>query len=246
MRAGAIRRVLEPVVRRIYDGTQRAVQIIQGMGLPPWPALEELERREAEAFADFMRSRDAGYRLTLRDSPKAAAFRLAAREDAHQNLEAAIILGDEVGRARARLEGKVLVGTATNLQRVRLAPRLFDFLFELESDQRVLSVRRNDTFHWSADPRMCVTVVDVHRTGRTTRISLRIVEGKRLFPLLSAGMVLELVHTVPNWQRLWLDRRNLRDRLAVTPWTHAANGIPASNGRPDAPADPLAAVEALR
>src|SRR4029077_15122355 len=80
-RAGLIQQALEPVVRAIYDGTQRAIRILSGMNLPPLPALRHLEERERDDFGSFRPSRDAGSPLPLTDKPRLAAFKLTARED---------------------------------------------------------------------------------------------------------------------------------------------------------------------
>ena len=69
-------------MRPIYEATQRAVAKLGGSGLPPLPDLPVMEAREAAEFESFMRARDAGIPLALRDSPKAAAFGLAGREQA--------------------------------------------------------------------------------------------------------------------------------------------------------------------
>src|SRR5207244_10699100 len=129
-----------------------AVPVPQARQLPPLPDLPALERREAEAFEDFMASRDAGHPLALRDGPKAAAFRLSEREDALENLEAAVVLGDDVARARARLDGEVIVGSVANPLRVRVGPNRFDPVSEPHSDTPVLTVRRKALPHWPPEP----------------------------------------------------------------------------------------------
>ncbi len=244
-RGRMIRDVLEPVVVPIYEATQRAIAVLEGMGLPPLPDLTELERREAEAFEGFMRSRDAGHHLPLRDSPKSAAHRLSAREDAAQNYEAAVLTGDRVARAEGRLSGQILYGEVSNPRKARIAPYRFEYLFEMRSDQRVLRVRLRDELRWVEDPRLRVIVTNIEREGCSTHVSLRIVNGQRAVGLPVEGAALELVPTVPNWNWLIRLRGHLRDRLASTPWTHTDGAPPAYDARL-APEDPLAAVEALR
>jgi hypothetical protein len=80
----------------------------------------EASEREAEEFAAFMASRDAGHHLPLRDSPKSAAFKLSAREDARQNTEAALTYGDRVARAQAFLAGDILRGIVQDPRRTHL------------------------------------------------------------------------------------------------------------------------------
>jgi hypothetical protein len=104
-RSGLIQQALEPVVRAIYDGTQRAVRILSETNLAPLPALRNLEERELAEFESFMTSRDAGYHLPLTDKPRPAAFKLTARQDAADNFEAAVLCGDGVGRGQASRPG---------------------------------------------------------------------------------------------------------------------------------------------
>lgn len=246
-RAQLIEDALKPVVLPIYEATQRAIAILRARRWPQLPALSDLARREVEEFESFMSSRDAGYNLSLRDKPKAAAFKLTAREDAQQNTEAAIIHCDKVARARGRLSGHILAGLVENPQRVRLAPWRFAYRFVIASQQRVLRVRARDGLCQLDDPRLQVVVEDVRRSGRVTRVSVRMTGGTRSVGLPSAGTSIELGPGAPDWDRLLRARVQLRDRLATPPWTH--NGAPIPSASPTSlprPADPLVAVEGLR
>jgi hypothetical protein len=246
-RAALIQQALEPVVRAIYDGTQRAVRILSGTNLPPLPALRNLEEREHGEFESFMTSRDAGYHLPLSDKPRPAAFKLTAREDAAGNFEAAVLCGDGVGRARARLAGHAVFGQVENPRRTRLSSRRLRHRFDLVSRQRVLRVRRRDELVSLADPRLRVTVANVHREGAVTRISVMIAHGQQAVGLPASGVTLELAKMVPDWDRLIRTRKQLRHRLAVIPWTHnGQNTLPRSTRQQRVPGDPLADVEALR
>lgn len=245
VRAAAVERALAPQVERVYGAIQRAVGLLYGAGMPPLPALADLVRRETEEFEDFMSSRDAGYHLTLRDRPKAAAFKLSAREDAEQNHEAAIMVGDRVERARGRMSGRIVRGTAGNPRRERVAPRRFRYFFDLVSDQRVLRVRQGDELRLLDGRTFKVVVLGVAREGEAARLSLELVEGMRAVGLPAEGQVLELPRRLPDWARLWRERGHLSTRLARTPWTHS-DGRPPATRRRSAPADPLAALEALR
>lgn len=246
-RARVIRDALEPVVRRIYEATQRAVALLRATGLPPLPDLPAMEAREAAEFESFMAARDAAIPLALRDSPKAAAFGLAGREHALETVEAAVLLGDRVARARGRLSGRVLLGEVENPRSSRTGPRSFVYRFDVSSRQRVLHLRRRDELCWVDDPRLRVVVEDVRRDGGMTRVTVRLLAGQRAVGLPPRGATLELVESVPKWDDIWRVRGHLKTVLAVTPWTHADGGIPApaAPARP-APPDPLAAVEALR
>jgi hypothetical protein len=248
-RAQAIREALEPEVRRVYDATQRAVALLQELGLPPLPDLAAMEDREAAAFASFMASRDAGYGLPLRDKPRPAVFKLTEREDARENAGAAVILGDRVARGRARLSGRVLRGTVADVREVRSGPRRIEHRLVLVSDQRVLHVRRRDDLCWVDDSRLRFTVLDVRRTGRTTRLTLAVAAGMRSVGVPQLGATLELAPDAPEWWRLFRTRKHLSERLRVTPWTHADGPVPppaVAPAAPALPADPLALVEALR
>jgi hypothetical protein len=245
-RAGLIQQVLEPVVRTIYDGTQRAIRILSSMKLPPLSGLQNLDERERDEFEAFMRSRDAGHHLPLRDKPKPAVFKLAAREDAADNYEAAVLCGDDFGRARARLAGRITYGKVENPRRTHLGPRLYRYEFDVVSRQRVLHVRVRDELAGLDDPRLRVSVANIHREGTVTRISLEIMHGKRSVGLPLAGTTLELTKVVPEWDRLIRTRGQLAKRLAVTPWTHEERDIPPVTRVRRPPRDPLAKIEELR
>lgn len=246
-RARLIRYALAPVVRRIYDATQRAIALLQRSGLPPLPDLAAMEAREAAEFESFMRGRDAGFPLALRDRPKAAAFGLAGREEAAETVEAAVLLGDRVARASGRLSGRVLLGEVENPRTVRAAPRRFVARFEVRSRQRVLHLRRRDELCWVDDPRLRVLVEDVRREGRATRVFLRVTAGRQAVGLPPAGATREFVEKVPRWDDIWRVRGHLKTVLAVTPWTHTDGAVPApAPPARQAPPDPLTALEALR
>lgn len=247
LRAGFIREALEPVARRIYAATQRAVVLLAESGLPPLPDLPAIEAREAAEFESFLQGRDAGIPLALRDKPKAAAFGLAGREDAAQTIEAAILLGDRVARAQGRLAGRVLFGTVEQPSRTQVGPRRFEYRFEIRSSQRVLHLRRRDELCWVVAPRLRILVEDVRREQGTTRVLVRILSGQQAVGLPAAGSTLEFVESVPKWNDVYRLRGHLKKVLAVTPWTHAAANVPAPTPTQMArPPDLLAAVEALR
>ena len=244
-RAAAIQAALEPAVRRIYAATQRAIGLLLAAGLPPLPDLAALERLEAAGFASFMESRDQGYGLPLRDKPKPAAFKLNAREDAAQNVAVAVLRGDRVARARGTLAGRVVVGAVSGVRAARIG-RKTEHRLTLASSQRVLHVRQRDTLSWVEDPRLQFVVEDVRRAGRTTQLLLAVAAGMRAVGVPENGSLLELATGAPDWSRLGRLRVHLAERLRNTPWTHAQGDIPASPARRGAPADPLAALEALR
>ncbi len=244
--AAPIGDALEPVVLAIYMAVQGAVQLLLGAGLLELGELSALERREAEAFEGFMASRAAGYHLPLRDSARAAVYKLTEREDATETVRAAVLGGDRVAQAQARLDGTILMGRVQNPRTARVGPRQTEYRFELESRQPVLRVRRRDELRLLSDPRLSVLVTELRRTAGTTTVSLLVRSGQRAVGLPVAGAQLELGSGLPDWGQLVRKRGQLKRRLAVTPWTHEAAGIPAARARAGAPSDLLAAVEALR
>lgn len=123
-RADAIEDHLAPLVGNIYASVQRALGFLQGR-FPPAPVLAELVRCEAQEFSSFMQSRDDGYPLPYRDSPKAAAFKISERELAIQNTERGIIYGDRIAQARAQLSGKIITGACAGVTVTRTGPRKF-------------------------------------------------------------------------------------------------------------------------
>lgn len=245
VKAQLIHDALKPVVMPIHEATQRAISLVANSGRQPLPSLAEIEEREAEEFASFMESRDRGYHLPLRDSPKLAAFRLSAREDAVENAEAATLLGDRIARARGRLNGLVARGEVLERARIRVAPHKFRHEFLLSTAQRVLRMRLGDEMQWADDPRLRVIVTEIHRDGRRTFIRFEILKGQHSIGPPEMGAILEIVPSAPDWGRLMRERGHLKDKLGVTPWTHAPGEIPLSAPQ-RAPNDPLAAVEALR
>jgi hypothetical protein len=245
--AANIQAVLEPIVLRIYAATQRAIALLQAAGLPLLPDLPELEAREAAEFENFMQGRDENRPLTLRDGAKAAAFGLATREEALQNVGAAVLLGDRVARAAGRLTGRVVVGIVESPRSMRAGPYRVVHRFELVSRQRVLHVRVRDELYRADDGRLRVLVEQVRRRGTETRLTLRILAGQRAVGLPAKGAELEFVEGMPAWGEIWRVRGHLKTTLATRPWTHTPGALPAASPPPKTPpADPLALVEALR
>lgn len=246
-RAAQIEALLRPVVSAIYEATQEAISLLVAEGLQPLAHLAGLEVREADEFSSFMFSRETGHPLPLRDSPKSAAFRLAAREDAAEGARAAMLYGDKVHLERERLAGRILSGTVENPIRTRLAPRRFECRFTVVTGQCVLHVRRRDELHLLADPRMKVVVTDVRRNGRTTRVSVVMLKGTRVPGLPIPNQSVLLGDAPPDWNRIILLRKQMRDRLATQPWTHQNEQLPAASpSNAPRPADLLAAIEGLR
>jgi hypothetical protein len=246
-RGKAVHDALVGAVRPIYDATQRAIQILTRTNLPRLSSLDSLDERERDEFENFMESRDAGYHLPLRDKPKAAAFKLAGRENALDNLEAALVHEDRVGRARALLAGDILRGAVRNPRTLHVGPRQFEYSLEVVSNQRVLRVRRRDELVLLRDTRLKVVVIDIQRRGRTTTVSLRIASGMRAVGLPQAGESVEFGPGAPDWFSIVRARVQMARRLNTPPWTHSESAIPTPSPKTSRrPRDLVAIVEALR
>ena len=242
----AIQQVLEPVVREIYCGVQRAITILMQLGLPSLPDLTALSTRERDEYLSFMDARDQGIPLPLHDKAKRAAFGLADREDALENLERATLRGDRVTRARACLAGDVVVGIVSNARRLHTGPHRYSHRFDISSTQRKLHIRRCDDLVLLTEPRLVALVRDVRRSGRTTLISLEVVRGMRCVGTPANGTQVQMGKPAPDWNHIFLLRKQMGSRLRNVPWTHQDNALPAS--APSAmqpPADLVQAVEDL-
>jgi len=246
-RAKAVHDTLVNVVRPIYDATQRAIQTLGGMNLQQLPSLASLDERERDEFQNFMQSRDAGYHLPLRDNPKPAAFKLAGREDALDNLEAALTHEDRIGRARALLAGDILRGTVQHPRKLHVGPWRFEYSLEVVSNQRVLRVRRRDELALLRDTRLRAVVTDVQRRGRMTTVSLQLSSGGRAVGLPHTGELVEFGPGAPDWFGIVRTRAQMANRLSNPPWTHSDSGMPnRSPQRQRPPRDLLTVLEGLR
>jgi hypothetical protein len=246
-RAESLKREMETVVNPIYNATQRAIRILQSSQLPSLPDLPQVEARERDEFQSFMISRDAGYGVLPWDTPKLACFKFSEREDAEQNLAAAVSFVDKIAQARARLAGNILSGVVENAQTRRLGVRRFEYTFDVVSDQRVLHVRRGDELSMVADPRLQIVVVEVQRTGPRTRVLAKITNGMRAVGNPAAGQMVEFGGSRPDWFRIIRQRKQLKERLQITPWTYSSGPPPPPRPKTaKQPPDLLASVEALR
>ncbi len=243
--ADRIRQMLETVIRPIYTATQRAMALLSQ---PRWkdnPALDLLGTQEAADFAQFMLNRDDGYRLPYNDSPKAAAFKIVARERTVGNVEAAFVRYDHAARERGAEGGTVLRGTMVERDKVRLAPRKFETRIVLSTPQESLHLRAGDEI-WNLDaPKLCLKVTDVERRGPFSFVSGVVQEGMNAAQLLNIGDMLDLGPKNPDWGASAREFIQMGKRLATQPWTHS-DAMPAAtpSARPR-PNDLLAAVERL-
>ena len=243
--AGRIQQMMESVIRPIYTATQRAMAILSQ---PRWnenPAMVALGEEEAAAFARFMQNRDDGYRLPYNDSPKAAAFKIVARERTVDNVEAAFIRHDLATRERGAESGTVLRGTIVERAKIRLAPRQFETRMVLSTPQDSLHLRAGDEIWHLDDPKVCLRITEVERRGPFSWVSGIVEKGKKAALLLNIGDVLDFGPQDPDWGGAIREFAQMSTRLASQPWTHAeAMPIAAPSTKPR-PNDLLAAVERL-
>lgn len=247
MRKKLINDVLDPIVRRIYTETQRAISILRKLGLPELESLFSLEQREIQEFfrhADYLKK---GGHFPLLDSPKVAAFKLTVRENAEENMEAALQLEDRVKRGQALLEGKMLQGVATRSARLRTAPRNYEYSFVIESRQENLRLRAGDELILANDPRLRVVVDGIHRVGSVNSINLRILKGQKAVGIPATGETLEFVKNLPDWGRIGTQLNQLRVRTQQMPWTHQKGFLPAPKpARRRTPENALKLIDDLR
>jgi hypothetical protein len=245
-RAAQIENLLEPIVVRVYDAIQRAIQIVDGRW-PSAPMLDDLHDYEAKAFASFMNARDRGLPLPYRDTPKAAAFKMVERERAAQNVESGAVYGDALTQTRALLQGRLLSVRVQNVQATKVG-RKTEHRLILRTDQQRLRVRAGDEFANLDAPKLRGVIEAVRRDGAETQIMLLITAGMRAVGVPVTGAQMRMGAAPPAWGFIYKEMGKLQDRLAQTPWTHSADAsapvaVPRTGPRP---ADLVAAVEALR
>lgn len=239
-----VRDAVEPLVRATWAETVRAARVL-GQRLVPMPSLDAMEEREREVFARWCDGNEKAIPMPLRDGPKAAAFRLVTREDSLEQLGAARVHEDAVARARATAEGRVVEGTVRDLV-VTKQGRATRVEFTVETAQGLLRVRPGDALSWLDDPRMEVTVTAVRRTGPRSTVRVRMTAGMRALPPPAEGEARVWGPKPPSWRWLHMQRKQMKARLAVMPWTHVDGTPPATPVGGPRPKDLLAAVEGLR
>lgn len=243
--AGRIQQMLETVIRPIYTATQRAMALLS---LPRWkanPAIEALGEAEATSFAQFMQNRDDGHRLPYNDSPKAAAFKIVARERTVDNVDAAFVRHDHAARERGAESGTVLRGTVVEREKVRLAPRKFETRMVLSTPQESLHLRAGDQIWHLGDPKLCLRVISVERRGPFSFVSGIVEKGVRAVTSLNVGDMLDFGAEDPDWGTTIREFSQMSTRLANQPWTHSDALPAAAPSTKPRPNDLLAAVERL-
>lgn len=244
-RAAAIEGKLSPVALAIYEAVQRALGYLRDF--PPAGILADLSAHERDEFASFMTSRDQEMPLPYRDSPKAGAFKIAARELAASNLDSGALFGDTMALARSRLDGSVVFGVLRNHTRTKV-PRKTVHRFDVETTQTNLHLRSGDELALVDDLRLRCIVSGVRRAGATTTVSFLVTHGMNKPGVPDEGTSVDIATPPPDWTQIIRDRVQMSKRLQVMPWTHVAGDMPAPQARPSVaqPKDLVAAVERLK
>lgn len=240
-----VQHLLEGVIRPIHTATQRAIAILSH---PRWhenPALDDLAQQESGEFERFMRHRDEGRYLPYKDSAKAGAMRIAARERAVDNVEAGMLRHDAAARERGVVKGSVLRGQLVGVHEHHLGPRQFEYDLVLASHQDGLHLRLGDDL-WLLDwPNLSLHITEIERRGPFTWVTGRVGTGKNAAKRMSAGPTLDFGPGAPNWRRLGQQLVQMDSRMAHVPWTHGGDLPPAFPSRLAMPANLRAAVESL-
>jgi hypothetical protein len=242
--AAAVGAALEPVTLAMLENVQRAVDIVRGLGLPELPGLDGFVDRDLQAFVDHRAYIAGGGRIPLSDRPKGAAFEYLSREDAEEQWAAALLHGDPVHRALARLRGTIISGKVSNVVS-RPDGRRTIHTVEITSTQTLLRVRRGDDLCWMDDSRLRFVVTEASR-ARNVTIRMEITKGMRAVGVPSVGTTLDLADGAPNLDGVTSQRVQLAVRLRAMPATHDAQPLAPVPPIPKPRVDPIRAVEALR
>lgn len=230
-----IQQMLEGVIRPIYTATQRAMALLNH---PRWrdsQALDELAQQESEEFERFMQARDQGYRLPYRDSPKAGAMKIAARERAVTNVNAGMLRHDHAARERGVVKGSVLRGQLVDVREHHLGPRRFEYDLVLSSHQSSLHLRRGDELWLMDGPNLSMEITEIDRNGPFTLVTGRVGAGKNSAKRMSAGPTLDFGPGSPDWPGVGRALAHMGTRLTNAPWTHGDElppAIPSGGARP--------------
>ena len=246
---GRIQQMLEGVIRPIYTATQRAMALLSA---PRWqanPMLDELADQEAREFARFMLARDDGHHLPYRDSAKAGAIKIAARERAVNNVEAGMLRHDRAAREKGVTTGTVLRVQLVDIIVTHPTPRLYEYDLVLTSHQDGLHLRLGDVLCTLDGAALALRIDEIERRGPFTWVTGRVAPGKspgkNAAKRLTLGEVLDFGPGAPDWRGVGNALAQMSTRMENTPWTHG-EGPPAPTPMAQAaPGDLRAAVEGL-
>lgn len=242
---GRIQQMLEGVIRPIYTATQRAMALLSA---PRWqanPMLDELADQEAREFARFMLARDEGHRLPYRDSSKAGAIKIAARERAVSNVESGMLRHDRAAREKGASTGAVLRAQVADVIETHLGPRLYEYDLVLTSHQDSLHLRLGDVLCTLDDATISLRIDEIERRGPFTWVTGRVDNGKRAAKRLVRGGVLDFGPGAPDWRGMGNALAQMSTRMENTPWTHGEAAPAPAPVAQAAPSNLRAAVEGL-
>ena len=240
-----IQQMLEGVIRPIYTATQRAMALVNH---PRWrdnPALVELARQESSEFKRFMEARDANRRLPYRDSPKAGAMKITARERAVENVEAGMLRHDHAARERGVVKGSVLRGQLVGVHEHHLGPRQFEYDLVVTSHQDGLHLRLGDELWLMDGANLSLHITEVERRGPFTWVTGRVGTGKNAAKKMVVGPTLDLGPEAPDWPGIAGEFSQMKMRTTREPWTHGKVMPPTIPSRHAMPDKLRAAVEDL-
>lgn len=239
-----IQQLLETVIRPIHAETQRAIGLLSDGRWQQNSGLDQLAEQEATEFASYMAARAEGHGVTYRDSAKAAAFKIVARERAVANVEAGTLRHDRAAREKGVASGHVLRATLAAIAKNRISKGLFEYTIELVSHQGTLHLRPGDILWTLDEPKLAVRIQAPEGRGPFTYVTGVVLKGKRAIAKMSTGIGLDFGPGAPNWN-LAGEYAQMGVRLANTPWTHSDAMPPRLPAGRVMPNDLLSAVERL-
>lgn len=215
-RATRVAAAITPLVRETHARISKALDLVDGLGLPPLEDLAFLHESESREFQRFTKSRASGYRMSRRPGTKRAILDLVAAESALENWESARIWGDELERERAYWRGDVLRGQVTSVYPADGAARVV-----VASNQRLLRLRPGTALFLFAEPKLSAAVIAVERLGDTAEVELE-VAGSAGGAILAwqTGQAVEWCPHQPAWGSAVGRLKSRAERFKELPWTH--------------------------
>ena len=248
--ADQIAAALTGVVTPIFRATARAAAALRAARFDELPALPELVGRDLGMLRAvlFPEAPDPDAKPKPRAADHhvvTAAKALVGAEDAIEQQEAALVHGDGVARAAARLRGDAIAGAVADREDRKVGKRKVEHRLEVVTTQPLARVRAGDTVSLSGAAKVALEVLDVRRSGGETRLWLKVTGGQRSGMIPDAGDRVELLPPPPNFGRVGSALKAINQRVVEVPWTHG-DALPAQEPSRAPPDDPLADVEGLR
>lgn len=228
----AIADALEPLLRDIYHGIERALGVMANWQAQTGAWLPNLMALESKAFELFMRRVNDITQHNLanpgtpkkafydRDFPNIAASKLVLRESMLQAMEKALVHHDPVAREAARLEGRAVFGTV--IVRSRNKPpgaRKARAVLSVRSDTDTLKIRIGDEVCLIGHGTM-LDVEDIARDPTGVVLHLRSKSGHDPALALVVGDDVWLGPEQLNWNFIQNQQVNMATTLNHLSWTH--------------------------